>query len=223
MQTRWLGHSTFHLSGSHDVVIDPFGPPPQSMTARGNRFSYPAISGVRGDLTLITHDHFDHAAADQVAGDPDVIRSRTGRIETVVGELVAIASEHDEAAGTERGANSIYVFELDGHRVCHFGDFGQRSLRPEQRDAIGHVDLLFLPTGGRVTIGAEAAAEIARQIRPKIVVPMHYGNEHVNWLDPVDEFLAALRWDVVRLPSSERLDGMLVGDSSRIAVFATPE
>jgi L-ascorbate metabolism protein UlaG (beta-lactamase superfamily) len=31
-----------------------------------------------------------------------------------------------EVAGTERGPNTIFVFELDGLRVAHFGDFGQR-------------------------------------------------------------------------------------------------
>ncbi len=53
-----------------------------------------------------------------------------------VGEVLGVASEHDEAAGTERGPNTIFVFELDGLRVAHFGDFGQRTLREEQAAAI---------------------------------------------------------------------------------------
>lgn len=223
MQVQWLGHSAFRLSGEHDVVIDPFGPPPASMMARGNRFDYPAIGAVRADLVLVTHEHFDHNAAELVDGNPVVIRSTTGRVPSPIGEVVAISSEHDEFAGTERGSNTIYVFTLDGRRVCHFGDFGQRGLRPEQRDAIGHVDLLFLPVGGRVTIGGETAAEIARQIRPKVVVPMHYGTKHVDWLDPADEFLSMLGWDVCRLSAAERLDGLLVGQEPRAAAFATPE
>jgi L-ascorbate metabolism protein UlaG (beta-lactamase superfamily) len=68
--------------------------------------------------------------------------------------VLAIASEHDEEAGTQRGPNMIFVFELDGVRVAHFGDFGQTELRPEQAAPIGQVDLAFLPVGGGPTIGA---------------------------------------------------------------------
>lgn len=67
---------------------------------------------------------------------------------------MAVASEHDERAGTERGPDTIFVFSLDGVRVARFGDFGQRELRDEQAEAIGEVDLLFVPAGGGPTIGA---------------------------------------------------------------------
>jgi hypothetical protein len=30
---------------------------------------------------------------------------------------------------------------------CHFGDFGRAALRPEQRAAIGEVDMLMVPVG----------------------------------------------------------------------------
>jgi L-ascorbate metabolism protein UlaG (beta-lactamase superfamily) len=75
-------------------------------------------------------------------------------------------------------------------RVCHFGDFGQSSLRPEQREAIGSVDLLFLPVGGGPTIGAEQAAEITRALDPRWVVPMHYRTPAIDFLEPADAFLA---------------------------------
>ena len=58
-------------------------------------------------------------------------------------------------------------FELDGTRVCHIGDFGQAALRPEQRDAIGDVDVLFVPVGGGPTLDAAGAAEIVTALRPR--------------------------------------------------------
>ncbi len=145
MRVDWYGQAAFRLSGQDGTVfIDPFGDL-SGMAASGMQFDYPPIEGVEADLLLVTHEHGDHNGVEVVGGNPAVLRASAGRHESPVGEVVAISSEHDEAAGTERGHNLIFVFKLDGLRVAHFGDFGQRSLRDEQADAIGDVDLLFLP------------------------------------------------------------------------------
>jgi L-ascorbate metabolism protein UlaG (beta-lactamase superfamily) len=79
---------------------------------------------VQADLLLVTHEHADHNAVQVVGGSPQIIRSTAGTFESPVGELIAVASEHDDVAGTERGPNTIFRFTLDGLRVSHFGDFG---------------------------------------------------------------------------------------------------
>jgi len=84
---------------------------------------------------------------DPFGGSPTVLRSTAGRLESPIGEVLAVASEHDAAAGTERGPNTIFAFDFDGVRVCHFGDFGQAELWPEQARALDSVDLLFVPVG----------------------------------------------------------------------------
>jgi L-ascorbate metabolism protein UlaG (beta-lactamase superfamily) len=112
---------------------------------------------------------------------------------------VAIASEHDEAAGTQRGPNTIFVFGLDGLRVAHFGDFGQRALRDEQATAIGDVDLMFLPVGAGPTIGAEQAVAIVERLSPRWAVPMHYRTHRIGFLEAPDAFLE-------RMPHVRRLD-----------------
>ena len=112
------------------------------------KWEYPAISEDGVDLLLITHEHVDHNGVDAIGGDPAIVRSTAGRLESPIGEVLGIASEHDDAAGTERGPNTIFAFDLDGVRVAHFGDFGQRELRPEQAAALEGIDLLFLPAGG---------------------------------------------------------------------------
>jgi L-ascorbate metabolism protein UlaG (beta-lactamase superfamily) len=192
MRLRWFGQSAFLLSGdAGTVMIDPFDGP--LARERGTQWDYPDIEGVEPDLLLITHEHFDHANQDAIGGDPQVIRSTAGSFETPVGDVLAVASEHDASAGTERGPNSIFCFELDGLRVCHMGDFGQSALRDEQRAAIGEPDVLLVPVGGHFTIDAEAAAELVRALDPAVVVPMHYGNPAVGLpLAPVDDFLALM-------------------------------
>lgn len=202
MRIRWYGQSAFLLSGDHTVFIDPFGDM-SGLAARGIEFNYPPVANVTADLLLVTHEHGDHNVVEVVGGNPVTIRSTAGRFESPVGEVVAIASEHDNVAGTARGPNTIFRFELDGVRVAHLGDFGQRALRPEQRDAIGEVDVLFIPVGGGPTIGGEGAADVVRTIAPRVVVPMHYRTEAINFLDPADEFIAALGMPSRKVPSSE--------------------
>src|SRR5580692_4515618 len=141
MRVEWYGQSAFHLSTDEvTVVIDPFADMSAMAASRGMQFDYPPIAA-EAQLLLVTHEHADHNGVEAITGEPAVLRSTAGTLESPIGEVVAIASEHDENAGTERGPNTIFVFELDGVRVAHFGDFGQSELRPEQAVAIGEVDL----------------------------------------------------------------------------------
>jgi L-ascorbate metabolism protein UlaG (beta-lactamase superfamily) len=189
MVIQWYGQSAFRLEAEASVFIDPFGIAGEALANRGLTFAYPAIEGVTADLVLITHEHFDHNAADRIDGSPAVIRSTAGRLDSPIGEVVAVASEHDEEAGTARGPNSIFVFTLGGIRVCHFGDFGQSDLRPEQADAIGEIDLLMIPVGDGPTIGAQQATAIAERLGPRWVVPMHYRTPAISFLETPDAFL----------------------------------
>jgi L-ascorbate metabolism protein UlaG (beta-lactamase superfamily) len=201
MQVEWYGQSAFRLSTpAVTVAIDPFADL-SGLTSRGIQFEYPAIEGLTAQLLLVTHEHGDHNGVEAVGGDPAVLRSTAGRLPSPVGEVTAVASEHDEAAGTERGPNTIFVFELEDLRVCHFGDFGQGGLRDEQAHAIGRLDLLFIPVGGGPTIGAQQAAEIVDRLAPRWVVPMHYRTPRFELLETAEPFLELLS-HVERPPAS---------------------
>ena len=223
MRIRWFGQSTFLISGERLVFIDPFGDM-DVLAERGLRFDYPPVEGVEADLLLVTHEHVDHNAVEVIGGSPVILRSTAGTFESPVGEVIAVASEHDEVAGTERGPNTIFRFTLDGLRLSHFGDFGQAELRPEQRKAIGDLDVLLLPVGAGPTVGGESAAAIVRALRPRLLIPMHYRTEAVNFLDPPDEFLAALGARVERLNESELEVEQLLGtpEDPTVALLAPP-
>jgi L-ascorbate metabolism protein UlaG (beta-lactamase superfamily) len=200
MHVEWHGQSAFHLStAAASVAIDPFADM-SAARSHGLQFDYPPISGVQADLLLVTHEHFDHNGVEVIGGEPVILRSTAGTLASPVGEIVAVASEHDDRAGTERGPNTIFVFELDGLRVCHFGDFGQSALREEQAAAIGAVDLLFIPVGGGPTIGGEQASEIVARLAPRCAVPMHYRTARVDFLETAEAFLE-------RMARVERLGG----------------
>jgi L-ascorbate metabolism protein UlaG (beta-lactamase superfamily) len=222
MQLEWYGQSAFRLTdGATTVFIDPFddlGP----LAARGLRWDYPAINGVGADLVLVTHEHLDHNGVAAIQGSPVTLRSTAGRLESPIGEVLAVASEHDAAAGTERGPNTLFAFTLGGRRIAHLGDLGQRALREEQADALGAVDVLFVPVGGGPTIGADQAAEIAARLRARIVVPMHYRTERIDFLEPVDAFLARAE-RVARLDASAfEIEAFAATDGPLVVVPTAP-
>lgn len=208
MRVEWYGQSAFALQGEEQqVFIDPFGDVSAAMRDHGVKFDYPLIKGVSADLLLITHEHLDHNAAEVIDGEPTVIRSTAGTHASPIGEVIGVASEHDEVAGTQRGPNTIFKLTLDDVRVCHFGDFGQSELRAPQRAALGEVDLLILPVGGGPTIGAKGAHEVIEQLQPRWVVPMHYRTERIGFLEPAEDFLNGFA-KVIRLeqPSFQTAD-----------------
>lgn len=223
MRVRWFGQSAFRLQAEgRTVFIDPFGVVPPGAGRAGFHFGLPPIEGQTADLLLITHEHFDHNAADRIGGSPHVVRSTAGTLETPLGTVTAIASEHDDAAGTRRGPNTIFVGVLGGERFCHFGDFGQRELRPEQAAAIGAVDVLFLPVGGGPTLGPAGAAEVVARLRPRLVVPMHYRIPGLEFLPEGPEAFLATAPAVRRLPDAEFDTADVRGEPAGCVVLPAP-
>lgn len=222
MQLEWYGQSAFRVTdGSTTVFIDPFDDL-TSLHDRGMRWDYPAIAGVEADLLLVTHEHLDHNGVGAITGDPVTLRSTAGTLSSPIGEVLAVASEHDRAAGTERGPNTLFAFTLGGLRFAHLGDLGQRALRDEQRDALGTVDVLFVPIGGGPTIGAEQATEISAQLGASVIVPMHYRTGRIDFLEPVDEFVRrAARTERLTSPVFE-LDALPEGDMPLVVVPSAP-
>ena len=213
---RWYGQSAFLIEGEQSVFVDPFG------DLGSAEFRYRPVEGVEADVLLVTHEHRDHNAVDGIVGDPVVIRSTAGTFDSPVGQVVAVASEHDDVAGTARGPNSIMCLSLGGHLFCHLGDLGQAALRPEQVEAIGGVDVLFLAAGGGPTIGGEAAAAVVRALAPRLVVPMHFRTEAISFLDPPDAFLEALGAADARLETNELVVEDALASGEQVALLSPP-
>ncbi|HEY0279806.1 MAG TPA: MBL fold metallo-hydrolase [Solirubrobacterales bacterium] len=223
MRVDWHGQSAFTLDGeTATVFIDPWGDM-SAAAANGITWDYPAIvSPDSTDLLIVTHEHADHNGVEVITGEPALVRSQPGTHESPVGNVVAIASEHDDVAGTERGPNTIVVFDLDGVRVAHFGDFGQAALRPEQRAHLDGIDLLFIPVGGGFTIGGAQAAEITKDLAPSWVVPMHYKTPKISFLETEAEFVDAMtNTERLSSPSFDTAD-LEKGSEPLVVVPAAP-
>lgn len=161
MRVDYLAHSCFLLDHSgYRVLFDPYP----------DHIGYPALRVRDPDLIVVSHDHFDHNAVDQVPGRATVVRGiaqRTYGPLTVGGAI----GWHNDEDGSE--PVSLTLLEWAGRRLAHFGDLGC-PLDAEQQALFADLDLLLLPCGGDFTLDGQAAARLVERLKPKIVIPMHY-------------------------------------------------
>ncbi|MBI2848180.1 MAG: MBL fold metallo-hydrolase [Chloroflexi bacterium] len=178
MEINWLGHSCFNIKGnSATIITDPYSP--DSGYSMGQQSA---------QIVTVSHQHPCHSFVQAVAGSPRLI-TRPGEYEVSGVLIIGVATFHDREGGQSRGKNNVYLTEIDEVFVCHLGDLGH-TLTASQLEEIGRVDVLLLPVGGVSTIDATLAAEVVRQLEPKIVIPMHYKTEALaRDLESVDRFL----------------------------------
>lgn len=79
-----------------------------------------------------------------------------------------------ERAGKKYGLNTVYSVRFENINLCFLGYFGEKELRPELKEQIGRVDILFVPIGGNDVMEPEVSRNIINQIEPAIAIPMHY-------------------------------------------------
>ena len=178
MDISWLGHSCFRLRGSNAVVItDPYSPD----------LGY-SLGEPDAGIVTVSHNHPGHSYTQGIGGEPRLV---TGPGEYEIGGvlIIGVATFHDGDGGRTRGKNTVYLMEIDEISVCHLGDLGH-VLTSEQVEELDNVDVLLLPVGGVSTINAPMAAEVVRQLEPKVVIPMHYRTSALSReLEPVEKFL----------------------------------
>lgn len=178
MEITWLGHSCFKLRGAQATLItDPYSPD----------LGY-SLGTPEARIVTISHQHPGHSYFQGISGGPKLV-SGPGEYEISGVLVIGLATFHDAEAGKKRGKNTVYIVEIDEVVVCHLGDLGH-VLTTAQVEEIGNIDVLLLPVGGVSTVNAALAAEVVRQLEPKVVVPMHYKTEALRReLEPVDQFL----------------------------------
>ena len=193
MKIKWLGHSSFLITSDMGtkIVTDPYH-------ADGNALNYGEIKE-EAHIVTVSHDHSDHNNVAVVRGSPKVVRETT---EVKGIKFRGIPAHHDGALGKQRGGNTVFCFEVDGVKVCHLGDLGH-LLSDKQVAELGEVDILLAPVGGFYTIDAATAGQVCSQLKPRVIIPMHFKNNKCTFpINGVDKFLEGKK-DVTRLDASE--------------------
>ena len=180
MDIVYLGHSSFIIKGkTATVVTDPYD-------ERCGKFPHDTTA----DIVTVSHDHEDHNQTKLVHGSSFIIAG-PGEYEVKGVSIIGVHTWHDDKEGLERGANTVYVIEMEGLRVCHLGDLGHK-LTTEQLEEIGSIDIAMIPVGGVYSIDAKTAMEVVKQLDPWVIIPMHFQTPELklsNQLASVAEFV----------------------------------
>ena len=193
----WLGHATFRLetAGKNTILIDPW--------VMGNpSCPEPEKKVKKVDVMLCTHGHFDHigdAVAIAKQHNPTVVGifelcswmekkgvkqispMNKGGTQKVGGVRVTMVhAEH--SCGIQDGDQIVYGGEACGYvmefengvKIYHAGDtnvFGDMQII---RDLYAP-EIVMLPIGDHFTMSPREATYAVQLLRPKAVIPMHFG------------------------------------------------
>lgn len=193
----WLGHSCFRIKwGQVTVLTDPA--PPET--------GY-QIPKQEADLVTISHGHWDHSYRPLVTGQPRFLDQVGTYVQQGI-KISALPSWHDPRR--VRGENII--FRLDGEKtaLAHLGDLGEKP-DAAVMEQLKDLDVLMIPVGGNFTMDAEAAYQLCCELKPRVIIPMHYKTRHLSFeLEPVEKFLLKFprvqklpRFDINSIAESE--------------------
>lgn len=188
----WLGHSTFKIKSGDDIVYtDPF------------------ILGSAADqatLILISHPHYDHCDEKKLA---QIVSEKTliitvpdcqSKLSSLNVKYIKLVKPGDKLKINNLELEAVpayntnkkfhpkqnewvgFIITIAGKRIYYAGD---TDLIPEMKN-IKNIDVALLPIGGTFTMNYREAAQAANLIKPKIVIPMHYGS--INLPDHSEEF-----------------------------------
>jgi L-ascorbate metabolism protein UlaG (beta-lactamase superfamily) len=183
MEITWYGHSCFLFKDKkgRKLLTDPFD----------NSVGY-ALPNENVDVVTISHHHFDHDYTESLAGVPNVL-DKCGFFYSCDIPISGLPSYHDKDKGAKRGENILFVFEMDEFRLCHLGDLGH-ELYADDIDKLGKIDILFIPVGGNFTIDGKEASELAKRIKPHLIIPMHYKTPALSFpLESVENFVLHMK------------------------------
>ena len=209
---QWFGHSSFliHSGSQTKVVTDP---------------NFNVTPGIRADAVTVSNDHFTHNNVGAVSGNPVILRGITLRqtwnpIRTNVKDVTIVNIPSQRGMWYSEVANSIFVYEMGSLCLAHLGNIGH-LLTPEQKKVLQRVDVMMTPIDAMNNLGFEDLIEVIEQVRPPIVIPMHYDVPHQA---EVFATFVADRYPVRKIAGSQlMLSRSILPRSTEIFILTHPQ
>ena len=133
----------------------------------------------REDILLTTHTDYDHYSYSFASAFPGKqLCKEEGRIDASDVKVSSIPSSHSDEPPSDKPpyTNIIYVIDINGLRVAHFGDTRQLKLTEKQIKELGKVDIAFMNFWGE----EERFFIHVKQLKPRVVIPTHLGSGDTN-------------------------------------------
>ena len=207
VEISWYGHGAFLVKSpkGKTVFLDPY--PPMVI-------GYPAIPKMKVDAIASSVQYVHHTYRDFAQGKPRVLGALSTEkpwvwkeVNETVGDIKVRSvpgTQTCEEPPCVSGPNGILVLDVGGVKVVHLGVLNQ-ALPEEVVKAIGPVDVLLIPVGGKFTIAGPKAYKVKQQLEPKIAtIPMQWKTDVVTLplLNDYNDFIAG-RTGVVRSTSNK--------------------
>ncbi len=136
-----------------------------------------------GDIALCTVPH-DVKGAKLVIDQP-------GEYEVSGVSIYGIAARAHTDTEDQKSA-TMYKLVFDDTNVLVVGHI-YPELTDSQLEAIGMVDVMFIPVGGNgYTLDAVGALKLIKKIEPKVIIPTHYDDPDLRFPVPQQPLEAAL-------------------------------
>jgi L-ascorbate metabolism protein UlaG (beta-lactamase superfamily) len=212
VRVTWYGHACFRLDdGNFSLVTDPYTPELAGLQPVPEPCDVVIMSSALDEA---------HSCAEQVPGSPRVLNALDALERPVdVGNGViveGVAASEGADRPDDPKANALYRFELGGVAVCHMGDVGTSLTDAQLEPLRGRVDVLLALAGAGLTIPLVDLDAAIEEIRPTVIIPMHYALPSLIYSSgPVEDFLARRPGDriVQHAGSSVELDAADVASS----------
>ena len=171
--------------------------------------------GKAGDVALFTGPH------NQPGQEPKLIIDQPGEYEVSGISIYGIAAR---AHMDEESKKTVTMYKLvsDDVNILIIGHV-YPELNDEQLEAIGMVDVMFVPVGGNgYTLDGIGALKLIKKVEPKLVIPTHYDDVSLNFevpQQPLDQALKALAMEPKETTVKLRLKSGELGDVTQLVVL----
>ncbi len=179
---QWLGHSTIKILSDKIIYIDPFNIKENFNDA---------------DIIFITHNHYDHFSKEDIKKCVS-LNTKIVITEDLYDEVLQFGFNDNKILPILPNNN----YKIDGITFSTVPAYNiDKQFHPKENNWVGYIlnikkttyyiagdtditdearkvkcDIAFLPVGGTYTMDYKEASDLANKIKPKIVIPIHYGS-----------------------------------------------
>lgn len=165
MVITYYGASCFKVQSGETVLA--FNPPSKESEYKSPRFA--------SDIVLVSSNHKDYNGWENLPGKAEggkpFVASGQGEYE--------ISGIYIKGIGSNGHGNTVYSLTLEDISICHLGALS-KEMDPRLKEAVGEVDILFIPIGGGELLDPQKAASAAIHLEAKIVIPMNYNESQLK-------------------------------------------